>query len=63
MPPFEDRLVARALPKITKDAARTGRGLASLRDDAEVLPMEIRRQRSIAIEELDLLCFLLREEP
>ena len=62
MLPFEDRLVARALAKLTKEAARVGRELARLRDDAEVLPMEIRRQLNIAIEELDLLCFYLHEE-
>jgi hypothetical protein len=38
MPPHEDRIVARALAKLTKEAARTGRDLASLPDDAEVLP-------------------------
>jgi hypothetical protein len=62
MPPLKDRLVARALAKLTKEAARAGRELARLRDDAEVLPMEIRRQLNIAIEELDLLCFYLHEE-
>jgi hypothetical protein len=62
MPPLEDRLVARALAKITKEAARAGRDPAHLRGDAEVLPMEIRRQLNIAIEELDLLCFYLHEE-
>ena len=56
MPPREDRLVARALAKLTKEAARTGRDLASLRDDAEVLPMEIRIQFNNAIEAVDLLC-------
>jgi hypothetical protein len=62
MPPHDDRLVVRALAKITKEAARAGRELASLRGDAEVLPMEIRRQLGIAIEELDLLSFFLHEE-
>jgi hypothetical protein len=62
MPPLEDRRFARALAKITKEAARFGRELASLREDAEVLPLEIRRQLSTAIEEIDLLCFFLHEE-
>jgi hypothetical protein len=62
MPPLEDRVVARALAKITKEAARAGRELASLRDDTEVLPLEIRSQLSIAIEELDLLRLFLPEE-
>jgi len=61
MPPRDDRLVARALAKITTEAARAGRELAAPRDDSEVLPMEIRSQLSIAIEELDLLCFFLHE--
>jgi hypothetical protein len=55
MPPLEDRLVARALAKLTKEAARAGRDLAALRDDAEVVPMEIRIQLNHAIEEIDLL--------
>jgi hypothetical protein len=63
MPPHEDRIVARALAKLTKGAARTGRDLASLRQDAEVLPLKIRRQLSIVIEEADLLCRCLHEEP
>ena len=62
MPPHEDRIVARALAKLTKEAARTDRELASLRDDAEVLPMEIRIQLNNAIEETDLLCHYLHEE-
>ena len=62
MPPRDDRLVARALAKITKEAARAGRELASLRDDAEVLPMEIRIQLNNAIEEIDLLSYRLHEE-
>jgi hypothetical protein len=62
MPPHEDRIVARALAKLTKEAARTGRDLASLRDDAEVLPLEIRIQLNNAIEEIDLLCHYLHEE-
>jgi hypothetical protein len=62
MPPREDRLVARALAKLTKEAARVGRELARLRDDAEVLPMEIRIQLNCAIEEVDLLCHCLHEE-
>jgi hypothetical protein len=62
MPPHEDRIVARALAKLTKEAARAGRELASLRDDAEVLPMEIRIQLNNAIEEIDLLCFVLHEQ-
>jgi hypothetical protein len=62
MPPLEDRLVARALAKIAKEAARAGRELASLRDDAEVLPMETRIQLNNAIEEIDLLCFALHEQ-
>jgi hypothetical protein len=61
MPPPEDRLVARALAKLTKEAARAGRELASLRDDAEVLPMQIRIQLNNAIEEIDLLCHCLHE--
>ena len=59
MPPLDDRLVARALAKLTKEAARTGRDLASLRDDAEVLSMGIRIQLNNAIEEIDLLCHYL----
>jgi hypothetical protein len=35
--------------------------LASLRDDAEVLPMGIRIQLNNAIEEIDLLCHYLHE--
>ena len=62
MPPLDDRLVARALAKLTKEAARTDRELASLRDDAEVLPMEIRIQLNNAIEEIDLLCHYLHEQ-
>jgi hypothetical protein len=62
MPAPEDRVVARALAKLTKEAARAGRDLAHLRGDVEVLPMAIRRQLNIAIEELDLLCFYLHEE-
>ena len=62
MPAHEDRIVARALAKLTKEAARTDRELASLRDDAEVLPMEIRIQLNNAIEEIDLLCHYLHEE-
>ena len=62
MPPHEDRIVARALAKLTKEAARTGRDLASLRDDAEVLPREIRIQLNNAIEEIDLLRHYLHEE-
>jgi hypothetical protein len=62
MPPLDDRLVARALAKLTKEAARTGRDLASLRDDAEVLSMGIRIQLNNAIEEIDLLCHCLHEE-
>jgi hypothetical protein len=62
MPPLEDRLVARALAKLAKEAARAGRDLARLRDDAEVLPMEIRRQLNNAIEEIDLLSYRLHEE-
>ena len=62
MPPPEDRLVARALAKLTKEAARAGRELASLRDDAEVLPMQIRIQLNNAIEEIDLLCHYLHEQ-
>ena len=62
MLPHKDRLVARALAKLTQEAARTGRDLASLRDDAEVLPMEIRIQLNNAIEEIDLLCHYLHEE-
>jgi DNA polymerase-1 len=60
--PGDDRLIARVLAKVTKEAARTSRELASRRGDAEVLPMEVRRQLSIAIEELDLLCFFLHEQ-
>jgi hypothetical protein len=62
MPPLEDRLVARALARITKQAARAGRELASLRDDAEVLPLDIRIQLNNAIEEIDLLSYRLHEE-
>ena len=62
MPPHEDRIVARALANLSKEAARTGRDLASLRDDAEVLPMEIRIQLNNAIEEIDLLCHYLHEQ-
>jgi hypothetical protein len=62
MPSPEERRIARALAKPTKEAARTGRDLASLRDDAEVLPMEIRIQLNNAIEEIDLLCHHLHEE-
>jgi hypothetical protein len=62
MLPHKDRLVARALAKLTQEAARTGRDLASLRDDAEVLPMEIRIQLNNAIEEIDLLRHYLHEE-
>jgi hypothetical protein len=62
MPAHEDRIVARALAKLTKEAARTGRDLASLRDDAEVLPMGIRIQLNNAIEEIDLLCHYLHEQ-
>jgi hypothetical protein len=62
MPPYEDRNVARALAKLTKEAARAGRDLAALRHDAEVLPLKIRRQLSIVIEEADLLCHCLHEE-
>jgi hypothetical protein len=62
MPAHEDRIVARTLAKLTKEAARTGRELASLRDDAEVLPMEIRIQLNNAIEEIDLLCHYLHEQ-
>jgi hypothetical protein len=61
MPPDEARVVARALAKLTKETARTGRDLASLRDDAEVLPMGIRIQLNKAIEEIDLLCHYLHE--
>jgi hypothetical protein len=62
MPPHDDRLATRALAKVTKEAARAGRDLASLRDDAEVLPMEIRIQLNNAIEEIDLLGHFLHEE-
>ena len=62
MPPHEDRIVGRSLAKLTKEAARTGRDLASLRDDAEVLSMGIRIQLNNAIEEIDLLCHYLHEE-
>jgi hypothetical protein len=62
MPPHEDRIVARALAKLTKEAARTGKDLASQRDDAKVLPTEIRIQLNNAIEEIDLLCHYLHEE-
>jgi hypothetical protein len=62
MPPHEDRIVARALARLTKEAARAGRDLASLWDDAEVLRMEIRIQLNNAIEETDLLCHYLHEE-
>jgi hypothetical protein len=54
--------LSRALAKITKEAARAGRELASLRNDAEVLPMGIRVQLNNAIEEIDLLCHCLHEE-
>jgi hypothetical protein len=53
--------IARSLAKITKEAARSGRDLADLRDDAEVLPMQIRIQLNNAIEEIDLLCHFLHE--
>jgi hypothetical protein len=62
MSPLEDRLVARALARITKEAARAGRELASLRDDAEVLRLDIRIQLNNAIEEIDLLSYRLHEE-
>ena len=62
MPAHEDRIVARALAKLTKEAARTDRELASLRDDAEVLPMEIRVHLNNVMEEIDLLCFVLHEQ-
>jgi hypothetical protein len=61
MPPLEDRLVARALARITKRAALAGKELASLRDDAEVLPLDIRIQLNNAIEEIDLLSYRLHE--
>jgi hypothetical protein len=62
MPPLEDRLVASFAGEDYQGSRTAGRELASLRDEAEVLPLEIRRQLSIAIEELDLLCFFLHEE-
>jgi hypothetical protein len=62
MPPLEDRLVARALARITKRAALAGKELASLRDYAEVLPLNIRIQLNNAIEEIDLLSYRLHEE-
>jgi hypothetical protein len=58
----EDRAEARALARLTKEAARAGRDLAHMRDDAEVLPIEIRRQLNCAIEEIDLLSHYLHEE-
>jgi hypothetical protein len=57
----EDRAEARALARLTKEAARGGRDLAHLRDEAEVLSLEIRIQLNNAIEELDLLVFHLHE--
>ena len=58
----DDRLTARVLAKLSEEAARAGRDLAALRDDADVLPMEIRIQLNNAIEEIDLLCHYLHEE-
>jgi hypothetical protein len=58
----DDHVTARALAKLTKEAARCGRYLAALRGDAEVLPMQIRIQLNNAIEEIDLLCHYLHEE-
>lgn len=62
MPPHEDRIVARALAKLTKEASRVGKDLAALRCDAEVLPTAICLQLNNAIEELDLLSHYLHEE-
>lgn len=62
MPPAEDRLIARALAKLTKEASRLGKELAARRGDAEVLPMAIRIQLNNVIEELDLLSYRLHEE-
>jgi hypothetical protein len=62
MPSHEDRIVARALAKLTKEASRVGKDLAALRRDAEVLPTTICLQLNNAIEELDLLSHYLHEE-
>jgi hypothetical protein len=62
MPPLEDRLVARALARMTKQAACAGKELAALREDVEVLPVDIRIQLNNAIEEIDLLSYRLHEE-
>jgi hypothetical protein len=62
MPSPEERRIARALAKLTKEADRAGHDLAALRRDAEVLPRTVQIQLNNAIEEIDLLSFRLHEE-
>jgi hypothetical protein len=62
MPSPEERRIARALAKLTKEADRAGRDLAGLRRDAEVLPMAVQIRLNNAIEDIDLLSFWLHEE-
>lgn len=53
--------VDRALAKLSAVTARTAGELATLYARADVLPMPIRVQFSNAVEELDLLRFMLHE--
>jgi hypothetical protein len=65
--PAEWRLAARrndvdrALARLSKATARTAGEMATLYACADVLPVPIRTQLSNAVEELDLLQYMLRE--
>jgi hypothetical protein len=51
----------RALVKLTSAAVTASGGLSSCHAQADLLALEIARQLAVAVEEIDLLRFLLHE--